>query len=88
VANTLQQAGLVRYCRGHIRVRNLDGLRENACECYETVRALSDRLIGPWVVKSIPQDASVRRSVRGERAQKGAVRGSKKKKPTRSRKAV
>jgi hypothetical protein len=86
VANTLQQAGLVRYCRGHIRVRNLDGLRENACECYETVRALSDRLIGPWVVKSIP--ASVRRSVRGERAQKGAARGSKKKKPTRSRKAV
>jgi hypothetical protein len=47
VANTLQQAGLIRYRRGHIRVLNLDGLRENACECYETVRALSDRLIGP-----------------------------------------
>ena len=47
VANTLQQAGLIRYRRGHIRVLNLDGLRESACECYETVRSLSDRLIGP-----------------------------------------
>jgi CRP-like cAMP-binding protein len=46
VANTLQQAGFIRYRRGHIRVLNLDGLRESACECYETVRTLSDRLIG------------------------------------------
>jgi CRP-like cAMP-binding protein len=46
VANTLQQAGFIRYRRGHIRVLNLDGLRESACECYETVRSLSDRLIG------------------------------------------
>jgi CRP-like cAMP-binding protein len=37
VANTLQQAGLVRYSRGHIRILNLEGLRATACECYETV---------------------------------------------------
>jgi Mn-dependent DtxR family transcriptional regulator len=36
-ANTLQKAGLIKYKRGHIRVLNLDGLREAACECYETV---------------------------------------------------
>jgi CRP-like cAMP-binding protein len=47
VAGTLQQAGLIRYRRGHIRVLNLDGLRESACECYETVKALSERLLGP-----------------------------------------
>jgi CRP-like cAMP-binding protein len=46
VANTLQQAGFIKYRRGHIRVLSLDGLRESACECYETVRSLSDRLIG------------------------------------------
>jgi CRP-like cAMP-binding protein len=46
VANTLQQAGLIKYKRGHIRVLNLEGLRESACECYWTVKSLSDRLIG------------------------------------------
>ena len=46
VANTLQQAGLVRYSRGHIRILNLEGLRASACECYETVKAHSDRLLG------------------------------------------
>jgi CRP-like cAMP-binding protein len=46
VANTLQQAGLIRYKRGHIRVLDLEGLRESACECYWTVKSLSDRLIG------------------------------------------
>jgi CRP-like cAMP-binding protein len=47
VANTLQQAGLIKYKRGHIRLLNVDGLQESACECYGTVKALSDRLIGP-----------------------------------------
>jgi CRP-like cAMP-binding protein len=46
VAHTLQQAGLIKYKRGHIRVLDLEGLRESACECYWTVRSLSDRLIG------------------------------------------
>jgi CRP-like cAMP-binding protein len=45
VANTLQQAGFIRYRRGHIRILNLDGLRETACECYQTVKAHSERLL-------------------------------------------
>jgi CRP-like cAMP-binding protein len=48
VANTLQRAGLIKYSRGRIGVLDLEGLRENACECYETVKAISDRLIGPY----------------------------------------
>jgi CRP-like cAMP-binding protein len=47
VANTLQRAGLIKYSRGRIGVLDLEGLRENACECYETVKSISDRLIGP-----------------------------------------
>ena len=46
VANTLQQAGLIKYKRGNIRVTNLEGLRDAACECYATVKSISDRLIG------------------------------------------
>ena len=46
VANALQQAGLIKYKRGYIRVMNLEGLRESACECYDTVKSISDRLIG------------------------------------------
>jgi CRP-like cAMP-binding protein len=46
VAHTLQKAGLIKYKRGHIRVVDLKGLRESACECYWTVKSLSDRLIG------------------------------------------
>ena len=45
VANTLQEAGLIRYRRGHIRILDLEGLRKTACECYETVRSLSERLL-------------------------------------------
>lgn len=39
VARTLQGAGLIRYSRGHIRILNVEGLREASCECYETVKA-------------------------------------------------
>lgn len=46
VANTFQQAGFLRYSRGHIRILNLEGLRESACECYRTVKSQADRLLG------------------------------------------
>src|ERR1700757_3285944 len=46
IASTLQQAGLIAYKRGHIRVQNVEGLRESACECYETLRSHADRLLG------------------------------------------
>jgi CRP-like cAMP-binding protein len=47
IANTLQQAGFIRYRRGHIRILDVDGLRESACECYETVRSNAARLLEP-----------------------------------------
>lgn len=46
VANTLQKAGLLRYRRGHIRILDIEGLRETACECYQTIKVHSDRLLG------------------------------------------
>src|SRR3954470_619428 len=46
VANTLQQAGFLRYSRGHIRILNLEGLQETTCECYQTVKTHSERLLG------------------------------------------
>jgi CRP-like cAMP-binding protein len=44
VANTLQRAGLIRYARGHIKITNIEGLSEAACECYGTVKAHYDKL--------------------------------------------
>jgi CRP-like cAMP-binding protein len=46
VANTLQQAGFLRYSRGHIRILNLEGLQETTCECYQTVKSHAERLLG------------------------------------------
>jgi CRP-like cAMP-binding protein len=46
VANGLQDAGLIHYRRGRIEITNLDGLRKMSCECYATVRAHCDRLLG------------------------------------------
>ena len=48
IATTLQEAGLLRYRRGHIRLLDLAGLRETACECYQTVRSQSERLLAPY----------------------------------------
>jgi CRP-like cAMP-binding protein len=45
VAGTLQQAGLIRYRRGHIWVTDAEGLRESACECYESIKAQGKRLL-------------------------------------------
>jgi CRP-like cAMP-binding protein len=47
VANTLQKAGLIRYRRGHIRLLDVKGLRQGACECYGTVKAHYERLLFP-----------------------------------------
>jgi CRP-like cAMP-binding protein len=46
VANTLQNAGLIRYSRGRIEITDLDGLREASCECYGRLAAHRDRLLG------------------------------------------
>jgi CRP-like cAMP-binding protein len=42
----LQNAGLIRYSRGIITILDRDGLEEFVCECYEIVRAESERLFG------------------------------------------
>jgi CRP-like cAMP-binding protein len=52
VAHTLQAAGMVKYTRGKIHIVDVEGLRDTACECYETVRDQYDQLIGP----SYPQN--------------------------------
>jgi CRP-like cAMP-binding protein len=46
VAHTLQEAGMIKYARGRIDIRNVEGLKETACECYETVKANYNRLLG------------------------------------------
>jgi len=47
VANTLQQANLIHYSRGHIEITDAEGLRKTACECYAAVKAQYDRLLRP-----------------------------------------
>src|SRR3954463_12088446 len=45
VASTFQQAGFIRYTRGHIRLMNLQALHDTACECYETVKLNYDSFL-------------------------------------------
>ena len=45
-AGHLQDAGLIHYCRGHIRIMDRIGLESAACECYRIVEDESDRLFG------------------------------------------
>ena len=44
VASPLQKAGLIKYSRGRIRVLDVKGLKKEACECYDTVKAHYQRL--------------------------------------------
>ena len=46
VANTLQNAGLIRYRRGRIEITDLEGLRAASCECYDRVKMHYSRLLG------------------------------------------
>jgi CRP-like cAMP-binding protein len=46
VALTLQEAGIVKYKRGKIEIVDVEGLRESACECYETVKGHYQQLLG------------------------------------------
>jgi CRP-like cAMP-binding protein len=41
----LQQAGLIRYARGHISVLDRPGLEARSCECYAVVKKEYDRLL-------------------------------------------
>lgn len=44
-AGKLQQAGYIRYRRGHISVLQRAGLESRACECYGVVKKEFDRLL-------------------------------------------
>jgi CRP-like cAMP-binding protein len=44
-ALSLQEAGLIRYRRGHITVLDRPGLELRTCECYAVVRKEYDRLL-------------------------------------------
>jgi len=44
-AGDLQQAGIIRYRRGHIAVLDRSGLEDRVCECYAVVRKEIARLL-------------------------------------------
>jgi CRP-like cAMP-binding protein len=44
-AGRLQDAGLIRYSRGHIEIVSRTGLEAAACECYQVVKDEFDRLL-------------------------------------------
>lgn len=46
IAKRLQQAGLVDYHHGKIRILDVEGLKEVSCECYEALNAHFRRIIG------------------------------------------
>jgi CRP-like cAMP-binding protein len=46
-AGKLQRAGVIRYCRGRINVRDRTQLERLACECYREVKRETDRLRSP-----------------------------------------
>ena len=45
-AGALQRAGLIRYARGRITIRDLQGLQARSCECYAVSKLEFDRLLG------------------------------------------
>ena len=47
VAGALQQAGLIAYSRGSIRILDRPRLEEAACECYAITRQAFERLLPP-----------------------------------------
>jgi hypothetical protein len=44
VARNLQRAGLISCRRGHIKLMDVEALKDASCECYEKVRVDYDLL--------------------------------------------
>jgi hypothetical protein len=44
IARKLQEAGTIRYRRGHITVIDRDGLQRGACDCYDIMRKDFDQV--------------------------------------------
>jgi DNA-binding transcriptional regulator YhcF (GntR family) len=47
-ANMLQQAGLISYSRGQMRILDADGLRNGSCECLELIEEQFAKIFKPW----------------------------------------
>lgn len=45
-AHRLQEAGMISYMRGHIKILDRDQLLAHVCECYQVVKAEHQRLLG------------------------------------------
>lgn len=56
-AGHLQDAGLIQYSRGHIRVLDRNGMEAFVCECYRVVKDEVDRLMGKGDKKSLTRQA-------------------------------
>ena len=52
-AGKLQEAGLIRYSRGHIKVLDRPRLEKRVCECYAVVKKEYDRLL-PYTIPGLP----------------------------------
>jgi CRP-like cAMP-binding protein len=52
-AQHLQEAGIIDYRRGVIRIRNRERLQHSACECYQAINKQFDRLLG-WLPTAAP----------------------------------
>ncbi len=75
-AGRLQQAGFIRYRRGHIAVLDRSGLETRACECYAVVRKEVRRLLS---------DVQYREGISPLRSARGAQRPDSPNPPTDSR---
>jgi CRP-like cAMP-binding protein len=47
-AGQLQDAGLIAYRRGNLRITDRDALERAACECYQVTKETYDRLMRPF----------------------------------------
>jgi CRP-like cAMP-binding protein len=53
-AGALQEAGLIKYARGHITVLDRPNLEKRVCECYAVVKRESDRLLSHFGITARP----------------------------------
>jgi CRP-like cAMP-binding protein len=58
-AGTLQEAGMIRYRRGHVTIVDRVGLEAAACECYRVVAEATAWLMGRPGLASFPSRRSV-----------------------------